>query len=342
MFLRNEWYVVALGTELSTQPIQRWVLGEPLALFRTQSGKAAALLDRCPHRGAPLSLGQVNGENLVCGYHGFTFDVTGQCVEIPGSNFISPKARVKSHPVIERWGWVFAWMGDVAQVDEARLPDFSWMDKVGWVGRAEYLLVNANHALVRDNLLDLTHARFVHQKTLGTAAVTEFPIETQVSDRMVRVLRDMKNIKPSPFFKTMVGFDALVDHRQQIDFFPPSYVLINTRVSGHCTNGDSKAAEFYVLNALTPRDEKSTHYFWGLVRDFSINDTAATELQQKLNRETFLEDVEILSQQQIMLDAAPPGWVPVSVPNDGGCVQADRMFKKLYALEQNQTGKKAH
>ena len=342
MFLRNEWYVVALGSELSTQPIQRWVLGEPLALFRTQSGKPVALLDRCPHRGAPLSMGQVHGETLACGYHGFTFDATGQCVEIPGSDFISPKACVKSHPVIERWGWVFAWMGDALQVDEARLPDFSWMDKVGWVGRAEYLLVDAHHALVRDNLLDLTHARFVHQKTLGTAAVTQFPIESLVSERRVRVLRDMKNIEPSPFFKTMAGFDARVDHRQQIDFYPPSYVLINTRVSGHRSDGASEAAEFYVLNALTPKNEKSTHYFWGLVRNFSIDDPAVTELQQKLNRETFFEDVEILSQQQIMLDSAPAGWMPVSVPNDGGCVQADRMCKKLHAQEQNQTGSLPH
>jgi len=342
MFLNNEWYVVALGSELSTQAIQRWVLGQPLALFRTHSGKPVALLDRCPHRGAPLSMGRVQGETIACGYHGFTFDASGQCVDIPGSDFISPKACVKSHPVIERWGWVFAWMGEPALADETKLPDFSWMDKAGWVGRAEYLLVHAHHALVRDNLLDLTHARFVHQKTLGTAAVTQFPIESQVSERQVRVLREMKDIEPSPFFKTMGRFDARVDHRQQIDFFPPAYVLINTRVSGHRSDGASQAAEFYVLNALTPVNEKSTHYFWGLVRNFSIEDAAVTALQQKLNRETFLEDVEILAQQQIMLDSAPAGWLPVSVPNDGGCVQADRMFKKLHALEQTAKDKPSH
>ena len=94
MFLKNEWYVVALSTELSTQPIQRWILNEPLALFRTHSGKAVALVDRCPHRGAPLSMGRVHGETIACGYHGFTFDVTGQCVDIPGTDFISPKACV--------------------------------------------------------------------------------------------------------------------------------------------------------------------------------------------------------------------------------------------------------
>ena len=198
--------------------------------------------------------------------------------------------------------------------------------------------VASHHALVRDNLLDLTHARFVHQKTLGTVAVTQFPIESLVSERRVRVLRDMKNIEPSPFFKTMGGFVGRVDHRQQIDFYPPSYVLINTLVSGHRRDESAVAAEFYVLNALTPLNDKSTHYFWGLVRNFSIDDAEVTELQQKLNRETFLEDVEILSQQQIMLDSAPPGWIPLSVPNDGGCVQADRMFKKLLHTERQGAG----
>ena len=122
MFLKNEWYVVALSTELSTQPIQRWILNEPLALFRTHSGKAVALVDRCPHRGAPLSMGRVHGETIACGYHGFTFDVTGQCVDLPGTDFISPKACVQSHPLMERWGWVFAWMGDAAHAIEF-LPD---------------------------------------------------------------------------------------------------------------------------------------------------------------------------------------------------------------------------
>lgn len=334
MFLRDEWYVAALSSELEDRPLQRWVLGEPLALFRTASGRVAALDDRCPHRGAPLSSGEIHGETLACGYHGFTFDASGACVHIPGMNSIPPQACTKGHAVVERWGWVFVWMGEASRADESRLPDFRWMTEPGWAGGSEYLHVKSGYSLVRDNLLDLTHARYVHRKTLATSAVTDHPVRTRIEGRRVRVTREMPGIEPSPFFRRMGGFTGRVDHRQCIDFFPPCYVLINTRVSSAEGSGEDRAAEFYVLNALTPENERATHYFWGLVRNFAIDDESVTETQQRLNRETFHEDLSILEQQQALLDAAPEGWRPAPVPNDGGCIQAERLMNKLLAAER--------
>ena len=334
MFLRNAWYVAALSHELGERPMQRWVLGEPLALYRAASGRVVILADRCPHRGAPLSAGEITGESLACGYHGFTFDPSGKCVHIPGMASIPPQACVRSYPVLERWDWVFVWMGEAALADESRLPDLHWMTQPGWAGRNEYLHVASNYSFVRDNLLDLTHARFVHKKTLGTAAVTDHPVRTTLVDGRVRVIREMHDIEPSPFFKRMGGFGGRVDHRQQIDFTPPGHVVINTRVSSLFDSGEDCAAEFYVLNALTPQDAKSTHYFWGLVRNFAVDDQSVTETQQKLNRETFHEDLAILEQQQVLIDCAPEGWRPLATTNDGGCIQAERLMNKLLAAER--------
>ena len=333
MFLRNEWYVAALSHELRERPLQRTILGEALAIFRTAAGRVAILDDRCPHRGAALSSGEIQGETLACGYHGFTFDTAGQCVHIPGMSGIPPQACVRSFPVIERWGWVFVWMGAPQEADESRLPALHWMTEPGWVGRNEYLAVKANYSLVRDNLLDLTHARFVHKRTLGTSAVTEFPLRTEMSERKVRVVREMPGIEPSPFFKRIAGFPGRVDHRQRIDFLVPCTVLINTRVSSVAGSGDDRVAEFYVLNALTPERAGSTHYFWGLVRNFALDDESVTDTQQRLNRETFLEDLVVLEQQQVLRDAAPASWRPIATPNDGGCVQAERMMTRLLAAQ---------
>jgi phenylpropionate dioxygenase-like ring-hydroxylating dioxygenase large terminal subunit len=80
MWLRNCWQVIAFAREIGSTPLARTVCGEAIVLFRTQSGKAAALADCCPHRFAPLSLGRVNGEQIQCGYHGMCFDAEGQCV----------------------------------------------------------------------------------------------------------------------------------------------------------------------------------------------------------------------------------------------------------------------
>jgi len=333
MFLRNEWYVASLSRELADRPLQRVLLGEPLALFRTASGRATALLDRCPHRGAPLSSGEVVGDSLVCGYHGLSFGPDGRCNHIPGGATIPAKACVRSFPVIDRWGWIFVWMGEAALSDESLLPDFRWTAEPGWAGTSDYLHVKSSYTLVRDNLLDLTHARFVHKKTLATAAVTDTPIKTVVDNRLIRATRDMLGIEPSPFFKKIPGFKGRVDHRQRIDFRPASYVLINTTVSAVPGDDDDRVADFYVLNALTPETERSTHYFWALVRNFAADDEQVTRLQHEMNLNTFLEDVRILEQQQVMRETAPPDWQPVAIPSDIGCVQADRLMQRLLAAE---------
>lgn len=334
VFLRNEWYVVALAGELRERPIKRWILGEPLALYRTASGRAVALEDRCPHRGGPLSSGEIHGEAIACGYHGFQFDPSGRCVHIPGSKSIPPQACVKSYPIAERWGWVFAWPG-TAPPDESKLPDFRWTAEPGFAGGTDYLHVKANYALVRDNLLDLTHARFVHKNTLATSAVTDFPLQTEFDERRVRVVRVMPAIEASPFFKRVVGYNTPVDHSQRIDFLPPCYVLINTRVASAPGSSQTLSSSFFVMNALTPESDRSTHYFWGLVRNVAIDDTKLTELQQSLNRATFDEDLTILEQQQVLIDSAPNGWRPLAIAHDSGCVQAERMMTRLIAAEQS-------
>ena len=74
---RNMWWVAARTDELTTTPLARWILEMPVVLYRTESGEPVALDDRCPHRWAPLSEGQVEGEELRCPYHGMRFGTDG-------------------------------------------------------------------------------------------------------------------------------------------------------------------------------------------------------------------------------------------------------------------------
>ena len=76
-FLRNGWYVAALSRDVGRDPKSVRICGEPVLLYRTEAGQAVALLDRCPHRLVPLSMGHVNGDAIQCAYHGITFDGTG-------------------------------------------------------------------------------------------------------------------------------------------------------------------------------------------------------------------------------------------------------------------------
>src|SRR5262245_57370493 len=125
MFIRNTWYIAAEPQEVTARPLARTILEKPVVLFRTESGKAVALEDRCPHRFAPLSLGKVIGERIQCGYHGAQFDASGACALVPGQNIVPPKARVVSYPIVEKHGYVWIWPGDPAGAgDLSSIPDF--------------------------------------------------------------------------------------------------------------------------------------------------------------------------------------------------------------------------
>ena len=106
-YLRNAWTVAAWAHELDGgKLLARTLLDEPLVFFRNAQGQPQALLDRCPHRFAPLSMGKLcdGGASVQCPYHGLRFDGGGACVHNPhGDGRIPVAAKVRSYPVVERW-----------------------------------------------------------------------------------------------------------------------------------------------------------------------------------------------------------------------------------------------
>ena len=126
MFLNNAWYVAAWSKDITSKPLGRTLLNEPIVLYRTSAGAVAALEDRCCHRGMPLSCGQVFGNNIRCEYHGMVFDGAGKCVEIPGQSIIPQSATVRSFPVEERDDLVWIWMGDKALADPEKIVRYPW------------------------------------------------------------------------------------------------------------------------------------------------------------------------------------------------------------------------
>src|SRR2546426_8057784 len=85
------WYPACRGSDLRRRPLAITLLGTPVVLWRDAAGTPRALVDRCPHRNAPLSLGRLQGDgSLECGYHGWRFSGDGHCVAVPGLDGASP------------------------------------------------------------------------------------------------------------------------------------------------------------------------------------------------------------------------------------------------------------
>ncbi len=341
MFLRNFWYVAAGDQEVQRQNLfRRTILDQPVVFYRTGEGRPVALEDRCCHRHMPLSEGILKGNNVECAYHGLTFDPNGVCVRIPSQTTIPPEVRIRSYPVVERYHWIWIWMGDPALADPDLIEDYHWKDDPEWRAKGERLDLGGNYLLLVDNLLDLTHLQFIHATTLGTEAIAAAPIKTEREDRMVRVTRWIMDSPPPPFFQRAGGFlpDQNIDRWQIIEYTPPAFVRLNVggAIAGTgALQGDlSQGFSMRNLNAITPESEKTTHYFWAQAHDFKIDDPSVTEMLYQQVHTAFLEDLVAIKVQQENIDAFPDA-PQIDFNQDSGGLQARRIVDNLLAEERN-------
>ncbi len=327
-FLRNQWYTVATTAEVGTRPLARTVCDEPLVIFRGENSEVAVLSDRCPHRKAPLSSGEVVGNDIQCGYHGIRFAQDGACTHVPGGATVGRTFRARSFPVREMHGLVFAWLGEVALADPALIPDFSENVKPGWAGVHGTIHVKGNYQLLIDNLLDLTHVVFVHKSTLGGSGVAEAPLEVSVDGEVVRAQRIMHNVDTSPIYKAARNLHGKIDRWQILQFQPPIYVRIT--LGAREAGGDLPIGTptHVVLNSLTPETERSTWYFWSTVRPWALDDERVSKIYKDMTDTAFAEDTGLVAQQQALIDSDPTGAPLVGLAFDRAAVAARRIIRR--------------
>jgi phenylpropionate dioxygenase-like ring-hydroxylating dioxygenase large terminal subunit len=166
------WHPVAFSDEVGTAPVAAELLDEPLVVFRTASGIHVAR-DLCIHRGAALSKGWVENDELVCGYHGFRFAADGRCTRIPAMPElpISPKLCLRTYPAVERGGLVWTCLGG-----EPAHPLPDWPETAD--PRYRYLHLppqvwNASAARAIENFLDVAHFSWIHCGTFGNRELPE-------------------------------------------------------------------------------------------------------------------------------------------------------------------------
>jgi vanillate O-demethylase monooxygenase subunit len=334
MFLRNRWYVIAQSDELGAGPLGRTVLGEPIVLFRGSNSDVAALADRCVHRQAPLSLGEVVGDTLQCRYHGLCFDRTGACVRVPSQNAIPPGAQVQSYPVREDRGFVHVWLGE-AEAAEATAPyDYPWRDDAAWRVLHARFHARFDHRLLIDNLMDVTHLPFAHKTTIGTAAVAESAVsKTERDGERVRVSRWMENIDQAPAHLEATGYDGKVDRWQVMEFCPPGIVWFQTGsavagTGGREASGDDLLLDRHSVHVLTPETETASHYFWATAHASGSMTAAQEPTIYDRTVQAFNEDLEIIEGQSRRLDPDSP---TIDLNADAGALEVRRLMVRLIA-----------
>lgn len=336
MFVKNTWYVAAFDHEFEQPFIARRLLDIPLVMFRTSDGKLAALEDLCPHRLVPLSCGKRVEDEMQCGYHGMCFDAQGHCTKIPGQINIPAAARTRSFPLVSRHGLAWIWMGAPELADPELIPDLHLHNDPDWATVRGYHHIQANYRLVNDNLLDLSHETYVHQQTIGNEeeeSIANYPTTVFVTDDcLVRVHREMPDIDPPPFFRTILQHEGSINRWQSAIHLVPSINL--TIVGIHPVDTKRHTAAIgHAQHLLTPESESSTHYFWGFVRNYRVDDESLSDTLRKAVYATFDEDKVILEIQQKQAQDLNRPLPAVAIKLDEGPIRARRVLEQRLQAE---------
>ena len=264
--VRNGWYVAAFSDEVGRDLLERWLLDEPVLLYRREDGIAVAVAGRCPHRQFPLSQGTLDGDTIRCGYHGIEFAADGRCLRIPTQDRVPPAFRLRTFPLVERWRWLWIWMGDPALADEALIPDHDAIELGGPDHSSvpmHHRLVNGRYQLLHDNLLDLSHLAYLHASKIGTESVATTRDEVTTGPTWIRSRREIRDSDPSPHVVGRYG-DMRIDRLLDFTFYAPCLHVGLNRIAPSAHDGvpDGLLQESIVYHAVTPATKTSCHYFF--------------------------------------------------------------------------------
>lgn len=288
--LRDQWYAVARSEDVHAgRPLRVRLLGEDYTLWAPAHGGPVLTEAFCPHRGARLAAGSIQGDRLVCCYHGWQFSATGQCVHVPQQEPglpVPPKARARTWPVVERYGLCWACVG--SPVTDGP-PPWREADDLGWRVQVDFFEPWTASALrIIDNNLDLSHPAFVHRGTFGDPSrprVAPYEVERTPTGFRANVPQDVGGVGPQ-----MGDGDEgrRYERTQETELLSPVHTRIRLRYGG-------SAADYAFYGSATPLEDDRSMY----VR---VSALAGTEAEQpyamfwEFSRRVTIEDKVVLEE----------------------------------------------
>jgi vanillate O-demethylase monooxygenase subunit len=335
-YLRNIWYMAGWSDEVGDGLLARRIFDRNIVLFRTKDG-LAALADRCPHRFAPLSLGEMVGDNVVCPYHGLTYDGSGKCVRNPFSDTIPAAARVDAWHTVEKHGMIWLWAGDTKDANPLTIPDFSMVEDNHFTRVVRgYTLLEAPFEFGIDNLMDLSHIEFVHKGSFAGNGVI-FSGQHTIKDEgdTLRSNWWMPGVKAPPHTVGVYPPDMETDHWLDMRWTAPASMQLEI---GACSPGAARDTGVIAQQAhlLTPASPTTTHYFWATTRYHDLDSAETDDFLRTLFAQAFdEEDKPIIKAAYDNLEGQD-FWAaqPLSLGIDGGGTRVRRKLEAMLKAER--------
>jgi vanillate O-demethylase monooxygenase subunit len=297
--LAGRWFPVARGEDVKFKPVTARLLDVDLVIYRTGETVRVAR-NVCPHRGVPLSMGWVEGDDLICPYHGLRFAPDGQCVHIPAQPTVKPPERLKATtlPVIERYGLVWTSLNSPAELND--VPPFpEWEDDGFFCVVNPPVDISGAPGRQVEGFIDVAHFAWIHHQSFADRAnqivpdyrvtKTPFGLSSEYTSTVPNVPKSIQYTGPDNFL-----------WRRVFDVYTPFNAILTVSFP------DQKILK--ILNAASPVTARKTRLFVPVARDFDTD--GRVEDVYEFNSVIFAED-------QAIIEAQTPPDLPLDLGAEG-------------------------
>lgn len=299
--IKNFWWPLEFSERVTKKPVRVTALGQEFVLYRQPNGEAVVMSDLCVHRGGALSDGWLEGNCIVCPYHGWRYQPDGACDLIPANHEGVPvpkKARVDAYPSQEKLGWVWAFLGDLPEAERPSFPNLLNFDPTGYKMLSGEFHWNAHYERVLENSIDIAHAPFVHSDTFGNRE------EPEVQDYTIEYPDEWSGVatvylKPPArkgLRKLLAGNKPRPIPRTRTAFFMPCITMLNV---------DLPIGNFYLFNVNLPIDDYHTVTKWIQYRSFFKANWADYTSRKSV--------LKIFNQDKPIVEAQRPELLPFDI-----------------------------
>ncbi|MCK9247821.1 MAG: aromatic ring-hydroxylating dioxygenase subunit alpha [Solirubrobacteraceae bacterium] len=333
-FPRESWYVAATLDELGDGLVARRILDVPVVLYRLADGSVAALEDRCVHRPYPLSAGHRDGDRVVCGYHGCTYDPDGTCVLVPSQDNPPLGARVRAFPVHLSGPFVWVWMGTPGGSRLRPPPATPELEpRSGWSSTGGRRDVAAGFMLLHEHYLDLTNVFEMHAAMVPPGIEALPPLEeVEISEVSVSYVRELPPAPLAPWEAAASGLDTdeAFGRRETGAFVTPGL----HRQTYTILDAEGPTFELVRLHGFTPLTRRSTRVFLQLAwRGSAVAPDADLRLGETFHAMSDRDTTVIETMQRCLdEDEAPRRYVNVKA--DRAAVRARRIVQSMIEEER--------
>ena len=297
--IKNFWYAIEFSEEVTSTPKRLTILGQELVLYRDSKGQPVVMSDLCVHRGGALSEGFVEGDCIRCPYHGWKYTPDGTCVEIPANppgRSIPKKARVDAYPAVDKYNWVWAFLGDLPEEERVPIPELPHFDNPELRRTHGIYEWDVHYARALENGIDFAHGAWVHGGSFGNRD------EPEIEDYEVNYLNELSAsatifLKPKPAKGLWRRLYASQEEQ------PPVRVT-NTWWMPNVTFLEVKLPFGFqrLFNAHVPVHENKTITKWQLLRDFFTWKWADRDAERRV--------IKIFDEDNPMVVAQRPELLP--------------------------------